>query len=495
MEQTQTIQLKDYQKKPVEFLKYNRGLIIYHSMGSGKTLTALYSVYQFKYPIIIIGSKSSKKAFVDNIIKANMDASRFNFYTYAKIKKILESNITIFKNTAVIIDEAHNLRNENMHNLYVASALIIAAKVLLLTGTPVVNYINDLAVLVNIVKGDDVLPTDKQLFDQMFYDSEKMILVNSSLLENKLKNTISYYKAEFDDNYPTSTSNYIEVEMSHDQLMEYIYYLKKVIYDDGLDGNIVDNVNIFDIDYGLLPSKKRNFFLNATRQLSNTIKNDPTSPKIIEICQKIISGPQPVVVYSNFLKNGIYTLAVLLEQHKISYKTITGHTSPDKLSMIVNNSNNGLYKVLLISSAGSESLDLKNTRQIHIMEPHWNESKINQVIGRAIRYKSHQMLEADQRIVDIYYWVSVFPKNKKIKNLSADQFLIKISKKKEDMWSKYHKIITSSSIENNYFASQSNQSNQSRLIKYPHPHPHPHPQSKYHRVIKNCINTQKNQSG
>ena len=59
------------------------------------------------------------------------------------------------------------------------------------------------------------------------------------------------------------------------------------------------------------------------------------------------------------------------------------------MNYIVNNYNEGKYKVLLLSSAGSESLDLKNTRQIHIMEPYWNEGKIIQVIGRAIRYKSH----------------------------------------------------------------------------------------------------------
>ena len=52
-------------------------------------------------------------------------------------------------------------------------------------------------------------------------------------------------------------------------------------------------------------------------------------------------------------------MAILLEKNKISYKTITGYTTQDKLNVIVNNYNNGLYKVLLISSAGSESLDLK----------------------------------------------------------------------------------------------------------------------------------------
>ena len=442
---SEAIVLKRHQKIPIEFIKYNRGLIIYHSTGSGKTLTALYAAYQFKYEIIIIGTKSSKKTFIDNMKKAGLETNRFSFFTYTKIKKLLEDKITIFKNKTVIVDEAHNLRNENMYNLYVVSALQIASKVILLTATPVVNYLNDLSVLVNIVKGEDVLPTDRNLFDQMFYDEEKMILINQKILFDKIKNTISYYKIDDDINYPKTTFHYIEIEMNHEQIDEYIYYVKKVLYE---DKDIVSGVDILNIDYGLLPSKKRNFFLNVTRQLSNTVKNSETSPKIQAIYEKIKEGPYPIVVYSNFLKNGIYTLAIFLEKSKINYKSITGYTTSDKLELIVNNYNNGHYKVLLLSSAGSESLDLKNTRQIHIMEPHWNSAKIFQVIGRSIRYKSHEKLPISEHHVDIYHWISVFPKH--IKNLSADQYLMHISRKKMDLWNKYQDVIIKASIENNF---------------------------------------------
>ena len=45
----------------------NDGLILYHSMGSGKTITSLAMVYQFKFPIIIISTKASRKNFHDDI--------------------------------------------------------------------------------------------------------------------------------------------------------------------------------------------------------------------------------------------------------------------------------------------------------------------------------------------------------------------------------------------------------------------------------------------
>ena len=46
----------------------------------------------------------------------------------------------------------------------------------------------------------------------------------------------------------------------------------------------------------------------------------------------------------------------------------------------------------MITSAGAEGLDLKNIRQIHIMEPYWNEVRVKQVIGRGVRNNSHKDL-------------------------------------------------------------------------------------------------------
>ena len=358
------LKLYEHQLVPIEFLKTHDGLILYHSTGSGKTLTALYAAYQFPYDIIIIGTKSARKTFTDNISKAGLNPARFTFYTFTKVKKTLETTITFFKGSSVIVDEAHNIRSENMYNMYIAAALNLASKVILLTATPVINYLNDLSVLVNIIRKSDVLPTERKLFEQMFYDPDQGILVNTPILFNKLLNTISYYRAESDSNYPTSTTLYRDVTMNHAQLDEYTYYLRKVIY---ASQNIVSTLDMLNINYSLLPHKKLNTFLNVTRQISNTVNNSTDSPKIQEIYEYIKTGPYPIVVYSNFLKNGIYTLAILLETANITYKTITGFTTDDKLNVTVNNYNKGLYQVLLISSAGSESLDLKNTRQIHIM--------------------------------------------------------------------------------------------------------------------------------
>jgi superfamily II DNA or RNA helicase len=450
-----SIILKPHQQLPVKYLRDHRGLILFHNTGSGKTLTALYGLYQLPYPIAIIGTKSTKKTFDDNIKKAGFDASRFTFYTYTKIKKLVETDISYLDGLSVILDEAHAIRNENVANLYLISALTPAKRIVLLTATPVINYLNDLSVLVNVVKGQDVLPTDKELFAKMYYDTDSGTVVNRDMLFEKMYGTISYYNSEDNrdesepSDYPELIEEYVNVQMDHDQIEEYVYYIKKIIYE---DKNIVDRSKVLEIDYSLLPFKKKNYFLSVTRQLSNIAKVSDTSPKIDAIIDKIIEGPHPCIVYSNYLHSGIYNIALALEKQKINYKSITGFTSSDKISLLVDNYNKGLYTVLLLSSAGSESLDLKGTRQVHIMEPHWNDPRVDQVIGRSRRYRSHSHLPEDQRTVCVYRWISVFPS--KIRNDSADQYLRKISEQKTALWRSFLEIIKQVSIENNFFGGE-----------------------------------------
>ena len=67
-----------------------------------------------------------------------------------------------------------------------------------------------------------------------------------------------------------------------------------------------------------------------------------------------------------------------------------------------------LCRVFCITSAGAEGLSLRNVRAVHIMEPYWNEVRLRQVKGRAIRIGSHLDLPEDQRDVAIYTYISSF---------------------------------------------------------------------------------------
>lgn len=73
---------------------------------------------------------------------------------------------------------------------------------------------------------------------------------------------------------------------------------------------------------------------------------------------------------------------------------------------MVRDYNDDKLKALLLSSAGGEGLDLKGTRLIQLLEPHWNQEKLKQVIGRGIRYKSHAALPEDERNVRVQRYLA-----------------------------------------------------------------------------------------
>jgi hypothetical protein len=79
----------------------------------------------------------------------------------------------------------------------------------------------------------------------------------------------------------------------------------------------------------------------------------------------------------------------------------------------VKNLRGEIAKVMMITKSGSEGISLKNVRQVHIMEPYWNDIRIKQVIGRAVRSGSHLALPKDERFVDVYMYLMTFDKNQK----------------------------------------------------------------------------------
>ncbi len=287
------------------------------------------------------------------------------------------------------------------------------------------------------------MPTDRKLFNYFYFDEDELQIQNEEMLRDKLRDAFSFYEKKDDENYPKSGTVERKVLMNKKQMEEYGKYVKKILFFNKIPK---EGQSLFDFDFDQFNRRTKNSFLTATRQISNTINGSTEFPKIQEIVEEMLVNPFPAIVYSNFLKNGVYPIAQMLTKKDITYKLITGSTTHGKIVKIVNDYNSGKFQVLLLSSAGSESLDLKNTRQIHIMEPHWNEPKIRQVIGRAIRYKSHISLPLNERNVTIYRWMSVFDKTK-YANISADEYLVNLSNKKKKIFENFKDIIIESSIE------------------------------------------------
>ena len=127
-----------------------------------------------------------------------------------------------------------------------------------------------------------------------------------------------------------------------------------------------------------------------------------------------------------------------LDRRGIPYGTFTGALSPKAKAKLVDDYNAGRLRALLVSGSGSEGLDLKRTNLIQILEPHWNDSRIDQVIGRGIRYRSHDGLPKSQRRVDVERYISTLPPGK---GTSVDEYLTTRSREKAALMAKMLRAI------------------------------------------------------
>jgi hypothetical protein len=81
----------------------------------------------------------------------------------------------------------------------------------------------------------------------------------------------------------------------------------------------------------------------------------------------------------------------------------------NELRKIARNNNMGeIIKVFMITSSGSEGINLRNTRYVHIMEPYWHPVRTEQVIGRARRICSHKALPKELQTVEVFVYLMVF---------------------------------------------------------------------------------------
>ena len=80
-----------------------------------------------------------------------------------------------------------------------------------------------------------------------------------------------------------------------------------------------------------------------------------------------------------------------------------------ELKRIAKNNNMGeVIKVFMITSSGSEGINLRNTRFVHIMEPYWHPVRTEQVIGRARRICSHKSLPKALQTVEVFVYLMIF---------------------------------------------------------------------------------------
>tara|TARA_B100001093_G_scaffold499181_1_gene548161 strand:- start:1368 stop:2195 length:828 start_codon:yes stop_codon:yes gene_type:complete len=213
---------------------------------------------------------------------------------------------------------------------------------------------------------------------------------------------LDFYKRSIDSEfYPNSEIHNINLHMTEEYYKLYRKVEKKVIKKMG-------ELKNFD-----LQGKNSSSYYISLRKYSNAIPTDGF--KIDWIIKKIVENKEKglkTLVCSQFIGAGINLLTEKLNWIGIDYSVITGKTSTKKIPEIVKIFNSKKFGILFISKAASEGLDLKGVREVLLMEPFWNLNDRQQVIGRAIRFKSHFHLPKNEQKVDVYNLFLLKPESK-----------------------------------------------------------------------------------
>jgi superfamily II DNA or RNA helicase len=375
------LEVKDHQLRVIEHMNNldKEGIIAVHGVGTGKTLTGVVvsQCYLDKYPndnVFVITPVSLQDNFRKELDRYGADSGdrRYKYYTMTKFVNRYEANQIDTRRSLIIIDEAHNLRNiKSKSTQIMIRACAPARKILLLTATPVYNSSDDINTLVSMIrqqgrflKGDMYEHPNVLNCMTSFHDQQD----RSEFPELTTKDVFLQMKDSFYEKYKQ-----IEQNMAH-----------KFIH------GVRDSAN-------LVP------FYNGVRRATNRLESEE-SPKVNWIIDKIRKSKrkEKFVIFSHFIKSGVNAVEERLEKLGIDYAVISGSLSKRERTHIVNQYNRDEIKVLFITKAGAEGLDLKRTRYIILVEPSWNMSSVEQIIGRAVRFRSHEDLPEEKRVVTAY---------------------------------------------------------------------------------------------
>jgi hypothetical protein len=133
---------------------------------------------------------------------------------------------------------------------------------------------------------------------------------------------------------------------------------------------------------------------------------------------------------------------------------------PDTIQMQLPKDKEQLYgklvKVMMITQSGAEGISLKNVRRVLIMEYFWNAVRINQVIGRAVRTCSHQLLPKKDQNVGVFIYIMKLNKKqlddnptlrKKDNELTTDEHILELATKKETIINAFMDLLKSASMD------------------------------------------------
>lgn len=380
--------------------------------------------------------------------------------SYTNIRKASKALIKIRKgdisNSIVVVDEVHNIlpkgQYNNSNSSYRAYKALIKllnsssnVRLVLMSGTPIFDKPSEILEILKLLLLNDKrfnLEELKEIDELKLFkgDQTKLDKTGKEFLKKYVPGYVSYIKGHNPNTFPLKIDKgqhigkflerikVIRCYMSNFQLKTYA----KALLEDynskgwgfkeksGYASVIVYQDDMFGKEgYNWMKKKlpeRRNSILKGEAAL------EKHACKLAALFKNVKKSKGPVFISSEYVnKNGIDVLEQLFLANGYEKWNYNKSTSGKSFASIVgttknkedirsafadpDNADGSQIMILLGSPTVSEGMNLKNVRQVHIMEPHENMSHIEQTIGRAIRHCSHVLLPKDERNVEIYKYV------------------------------------------------------------------------------------------
>lgn len=251
------------------------------------------------------------------------------------------------------------------------------------------------------------------------------------------------YKGDFE--YKRNTINNYGKIFSYNEISKYSSKIKcildqLVIQNGGL--NTIDNIKIADgviliysqyIDGGLIPmalALEEMGFVRYGQNTKSLFKNKPS--EIVDV--RTMKPPKDKKDFMPARYSMITGDPRLSPNNDFEVKALTSE----------DNINGNKVKVVLISRAGSEGIDFKFIRQVHILEPWYNMNRIEQILGRAVRNFSHKDLPFEKRNVEIFMYGTILENNKEE---AADLYVYRVAEYKAIQIGKVTRLLKETSVD------------------------------------------------